>query len=90
MKIMIKIAIPVNPHQYDEIRKDPHVVRIVALSGGYSREEADEKLKHCKGIIASFSRALLQDLRAQQSDPEFNQAIKSAIDAIYDVSVNKD
>lgn len=90
VKIMIKISIPVNPHQYDELLEDPHVVRIVALSGGYSREEANEKLKHCKGIIASFSRALLSDIRAQQTDEEFDEAIKGAIDSIYDASVNKE
>lgn len=89
VKLMFKISIPVNPHQYDEILNDPHVVRVVALSGGFSREEANEKLKHCPGIIASFSRALLQDLRATQSDKEFNDAIRTAIDSIYDASVNK-
>ena len=89
VKIMIKIAIPVNPHQYDELLNDPHVVRIVALSGGYSREEANEKIKKCPGIIASFSRALLADLRAQQTEEEFDGAIKTAIDSIFDASVNK-
>lgn len=89
VKIMIKIAIPVNPHQYDELLNDPHVVRIVALSGGYSRDEANEKLKKCPGIIASFSRALLADLRAQQTEEEFDGAIKAAIDSIFDASVNK-
>jgi len=89
MKLMFKISIPVNPHQYDEILNDVHVVRVVALSGGYSREEANKKLKRCNGIIASFSRALLQDLRVSQSDSEFNEALKSAINSIYDASVHK-
>lgn len=89
MKIMIKISIPIEPHRYDELQNDPHVVRIVALSGGYSREEANEKLKACPGIIASFSRALLQDLYAGQTDDEFNTAMRQAIESIYDASVNK-
>ncbi len=87
--IMIKISIPVDNHLWDDLIDNPHVVRIVALSGGYSRDEANAKLKHCKGIIASFSRALLQDLRAQQTDAQFDASIKSAIDSIYDASVNK-
>lgn len=89
MKLMFKISIPVNPHQYDEILNDVHVVRVVALSGGYSRKEANKGLKRCNGIIASFSRALLQDLRVSQSDSEFNEALKSAINSIYDASVHK-
>lgn len=88
-KIMIKVSIPVNPHLWDDLIGNEHVVRIVALSGGYSRDEANEKLKHCKGVIASFSRALLEDLRYQQTEEEFDAAIKAAIDSIYDASVNK-
>lgn len=90
IKLMFKISIPVNPRQYDDLLDDPHVVRVVALSGGYSRAEANEKLKHCKRIIASFSRALLQDLRITQSNEEFDATLKSAIDSIYDASVNKE
>lgn len=88
-KIMIKISIPVNPHLWDDLIGNEHVVRIVALSGGYTRDEANEKLKHCKGVIASFSRALLEELRYQQTEEEFDAAIKTAIDSIYDASVNK-
>ena len=72
-----------------EQQYEPHGDRIVALSGGYSRDEANEKLKKCPGIIASFSRALLADLRAQQTEEEFDGAIKAAIDSIFDASVNK-
>lgn len=89
LKIMVKISIPVNPHQYDELLDDPHIVRVVALSGGYERDEANEKLSQCPGIIASFSRALLQDLNAAQSDSEFNGALKVAVDSIYQASVHK-
>ena len=62
-------------------------MRVVALSGGYSRQEADELLAKNPGMIASFSRALLSDLRAQQSDEEFNAALKKAIGEIYDASI---
>lgn len=88
-KIMIKISIPVNPHLWDDLIGNEHVVRIVALSGGFTRDEANEKLKRCHGIIASFSRALLEELRYQQTDEEFDASIKAAIDSIYDASVNK-
>lgn len=87
--IMIKVSIPANPHLWDDLINNEHVVRIVALSGGFSRDVANEKLKHCKGVIASFSRALLANLRYQQTDAEFDAAIKEAIDSIYDASVNK-
>lgn len=89
VKIMIKVSIPVNPHLWDDLIDNEHVVRIVALSGGYDIKVACEKLKHCKGVIASFSRALLENLRYQQSDAEFDAAIKSAIDLIADASENK-
>jgi fructose-bisphosphate aldolase class I len=63
--------------------KDPHVVRVVALSGGYSRAEADELLAKNPGLIASFSRALLSNLNVNQSEAEFNKVLKEAIDEIY-------
>ena len=89
VKIMIKVSIPVNPHLYDDIITNPHVVRVVALSGGYSQEVANEKLKHIKGLIASFSRALLENLKYQQSEEEFNKTIGKSIDNIYSASVDK-
>lgn len=87
IKLMFKLSIPTKAGHYAEIQKDPHVVRVVALSGGYSRQEADELLAKNPSMIASFSRALLSDLRAQQSDEEFNAALKKAIGEIYDASI---
>jgi len=85
-KIMFKVSIPTVEGLYSGLMKDAHVVRVVALSGGYSRQEADELLKKNPGLIASFSRALLSDLRAQQSDEEFNQVLAESIKEIYDAS----
>ncbi|RLQ94654.1 fructose bisphosphate aldolase [Falsibacillus albus] len=87
--VMLKLSIPTKANAYKELVEHPRVVRVVALSGGYSREEANEKLKENDGVIASFSRALASDLNASQSDEEFDAALKSAIDTIYDASVNK-
>lgn len=86
-KIMFKLTIPTVPDFYTDIMADPHVVRVVALSGGYSHEEACEKLAQNHGLIASFSRALIQDLRAQQSDEEFNAILKQSVQEIYDASI---
>lgn len=90
VKIMIKISIPVNPHLWDDLLDNEHVVRIVALSGGFSCDEANKLLKKCPGLIASFSRALLEHLRYQQSQVEFDNNLQKAVDSIYDASVNKD
>ncbi|WP_394219548.1 fructose bisphosphate aldolase [Halobacillus trueperi] len=87
--VMLKLTIPTQPNAYKELVDHPRVVRVVALSGGYSREEANEKLKENDGVIASFSRALAADLNANQSDEEFNAELKKAVDSIYDASVNK-
>ena len=84
---MFKVTIPTEDNLYEELMKDPHVVRIVALSGGYPQDEANEKLARNHGLIASFSRALLQDLRAGQSDAEFNSVLKKAVDGIYAASI---
>ena len=84
---MLKLSIPVVPNLYAALVDHPKVLAVVALSGGYSRDEACEKLAKNKGMIASFSRALLEDLRAQQSDTEFDAALEEAIDAIYAASV---
>ena len=86
-KIMLKVTIPTKENLYEELMKDPHVVRIVALSGGYPQNEANEKLAKNRGLIASFSRALAQDLRAGQSDAEFDKTLKTAIDGIYKASI---
>ena len=87
--VMLKLSIPTVANLYKPLIDHPRVVRVVALSGGYSREEANEKLKDNDGLIASFSRALASDLNANQSDEEFNKALKDAVDTIYDASVNK-
>ena len=86
-KIMFKVTIPTVDNLYAEIMKDPHVVRVVALSGGYTMDDANEKLARNHGLIASFSRALAQDLRFTQSDEEFNTILKKAIDSIYQASI---
>lgn len=88
-KLILKLSIPTKENFYLPLTTEKHILRVVALSGGYSREEADIKLKKNKGLIASFSRALLQDLRAQQSDQQFDLLLKKAIDEIYDASINK-
>lgn len=86
--IMFKFSIPTTPDLYADLYKYNAVVRIVALSGGYSVDEACEKLAQNHNMPASFSRALLQNLRAQQSDAEFNDTLKRAIEQIYQASVN--
>ena len=85
-KVMLKLSIPVQDNLYSELIAHPKVLRVVALSGGYSTEEACEKLANNKGMIASFSRGLLQDLRADQSDAEFDSTLGRAIDSICEAS----
>lgn len=87
--VMLKITIPTQKNQYQSLINHPNVVRVVALSGGYSLEKANEFLKSNDGLIASFSRALINDLRVSQSDEEFDCLLGQTIDAIYDASVNK-
>ncbi|WP_173917683.1 fructose bisphosphate aldolase [Halobacillus sp. Marseille-Q1614] len=87
--VMLKLTIPTKANNYKELIEHPRVVRVVALSGGYSRDDANEKLKENVGLIASFSRALAADLNANQSEEEFDKALKDAVDTIYDASVNK-
>lgn len=86
-KLMFKLTIPSKADLYADIMKDPKVVRVVALSGGYSREEADRLLSLNHGLIASFSRALLGCLSVKQTQPEFDAALKQSIDEIYAASV---
>ena len=87
--IMLKLSIPTKANLYKELVDHPRVVRVVALSGGYSREEANRLLAQNTGVIASFSRALAEGLTAQQSDAEFDGALNATIQSIYDASVNK-
>jgi len=88
-KVMLKLSIPSTPGLFDPLVIHPKVLRVVALSGGFSRAEACSELAKNPGMIASFSRALLSDLRAQQSDEEFNHTLGTAIDDIYQASTAK-
>ena len=85
--IMFKFTIPDIDNFYEDLYDYSCVVRIVALSGGYEMDEACEKLSHNHRMIASFSRALLENLRYQQSDEEFNKELETAIDKIYQASI---
>lgn len=85
-RVMLKLTIPTEEGLYSDIMKDPHVVRVVALSGGYSRNEANDLLKKNPGLIASFSRALSEGLNAQQTDEEFNRMLDESIESIYQAS----
>jgi fructose-bisphosphate aldolase, class I len=89
-RIMLKITIPSQPGLYDELAADPRVVRVVALSGGYRRDEACELLAKDKTLIASFSRALLEGLTEQQTDTEFTATLGHSVAEIYRASVEKD
>ena len=85
-QIMLKLTLPNKPNLYKPLIDDPRVMRVVALSGGYSREDANAKLAQNTGMIASFSRALTEGLSAGQSDVEFDAALASAIDGIFEAS----
>ncbi|PTJ15649.1 fructose bisphosphate aldolase [Staphylococcus succinus] len=87
--VMLKLSIPTNVNQFQSLINHPNVVRVVALSGGYSREHANEVLKQNEGLIASFSRALINDLNVNQSEEEFDKILAETVDSIYDASVNK-
>lgn len=87
-RVMLKLSIPVEPNLYKPLIDHPKVVRLVALSGGYSTEEACAELAKNNGMIASFSRGLLQDLRVSQTDEEFDAVLGGAIDQIYRASIS--
>ncbi|MBP2113032.1 fructose bisphosphate aldolase [Paenibacillus silagei] len=87
VKVMLKLSIPTEDNLYSELAADPHVVRIVALSGGYTQAEANEKLARQHGVIASFSRALSQGLSDQQTEEAFNSTLAASIQAIYEASI---
>ena len=84
--IMLKLTLPEQDNFYAEFVKHPRVLRVVALSGGYSREEANNRLRKNRGVVASFSRALVEGLTAQQSDAEFNAMLDKSIQSIFDAS----
>jgi len=85
--VMLKLTIPTVNDFYKELIAHPRVIRVVALSGGYSREDANERLAQNPGLIASFSRALAEGLFAQQSDEEFNEILGKSIEGIYEASI---
>ena len=88
-QVMLKLSLPVVPGTFDPLVDPPKVLRVVALSGGYKRPEACVELSKNRGIIASFSRALLEDLRFQMSDDEFDASLGAAIDDIFRGSTQK-
>ncbi|SHI85725.1 fructose-bisphosphate aldolase, class I [Shimia gijangensis] len=86
-QVMLKLTLPETANLYKSLVDHPKVMRVVALSGGYSREEANDRLSNNTGVIASFSRALTEGLSAQQSDAEFNDTIAASIGSIHAASV---
>ena len=87
VKVMLKLSLPNITNYYSELMTDPHVVRVVALSGGYGQDEANQKLSQNQGLIASFSRALSEGLSATQSDDSFNSKLEKTIQEIYAASI---
>ena len=86
-QVMLKLTLPSTANHYRSLVDHDKVLRVVALSGGYSRDEANTKLAENSGVIASFSRALTEGLSAEQSDEEFNAALDAAIQGIYEASI---
>lgn len=87
--VMLKLSLPAKPDLFRPLTEHARVLRVVALSGGYRRPEACAELAKNRGVVASFSRALLEDLRHGMSDEEFDRALGEAVDAIYDASTEK-
>jgi fructose-bisphosphate aldolase class I len=85
--VMLKLTLPETANHYKPLVEHPRVMRVVALSGGYSRDEANTRLSQNTGVIASFSRALTEGLSADQSDDDFNATIAATIDSIYEASI---
>ncbi|HCB99884.1 MAG TPA: fructose bisphosphate aldolase [Ruminococcaceae bacterium] len=85
--LMLKLSLPTEDNFYRDVIEQPQVLRVVALSGGYSREEANAKLAKNHGLIASFSRALTEGLNAKQTDAEFNKMLTASVQAIYNASI---
>jgi fructose-bisphosphate aldolase class I len=88
-RIMLKVTIPTEPGLYGDLTEDPRIVKVVALSGGYTRDEACALLRKDRTLIASFSRALLEGLTEQQTDEEFTATLKHSVEEIYAASVDK-
>jgi fructose-bisphosphate aldolase class I len=87
--VMLKLTLPEQDDFYIDFVRHPKVLKVVALSGGYSREEGNERLRGNHGVVASFSRALVEGLSAQQSEAEYNAQLDAAIQSIFDASTNK-
>ena len=87
--VMLKLSLPTKPNLYQDLVNHPRVLKVVALSGGYSRDEANKMLAENNGVIASFSRALTEGLSAKQSDGQFDALLDSTIQSIFNASVNK-
>ncbi|HZF44617.1 MAG TPA: fructose bisphosphate aldolase [Sphingomonadaceae bacterium] len=88
-KVMLKLSLPAKPGLFTPLTNHPRVLRVVALSGGFARPEACSELAKNPGVIASFSRALLEDLRHGMSEAEFDEALGEAVDAIFEASTVK-
>jgi len=86
-QVMLKLTLPEQADLYGDCVHHPRVVRVVALSGGYTREEADDRLRKNHGVVASFSRALLEGLSDNQTDAEFNTTLDASIHGIYGASI---
>lgn len=84
--VMLKLTLPEKDNLYADCIAHPNVLRVVALSGGYSREEANDRLSRQNGMVASFSRALSEGLKAQQSAEEFDATLDASIQSIFDAS----
>jgi len=87
-RVMLKLTIPDKPNLYADLIKHKNALRVVALSGGYTRDEANKRLALQNGMTASFSRALAEGLKAQQSDTEFNATLDASIESIYRASIS--
>ena len=87
--VMLKLTLPEQDDFYADCIRHPNVLRVVALSGGYTREQANDRLRRNHGIVASFSRALVEGLSAQQSDAEFNAMLDKFVQSIFDASIRK-
>jgi len=87
VRVMLKLSIPVEDGFYSELMQDPHVVRVVALSGGYPQKEANEHLARNPGLIASFSRALAEGLSFGQTEADFNETLARSVESIYKASI---
>ena len=85
--VMLKLTLPEQADFYAELVKHPKVLKVVALSGGYSRQEGNDRLRRNHGVVASFSRALVEGLSAQQSDAQFDDTLDTAIQSIYEASI---